>query len=76
MRIRPTRCRSCRAEIVFLDKPNKLGKMPVDWDSIEDEPTLCGENTLFDHALHRSHHATCPDAEERRKRYAGRRGSR
>lgn len=58
---RITRCRSCRARIVFLK--TVAGKaMPVDADTVEtDEKT-------FDHERHVSHFATCPEANKFRRR--------
>lgn len=61
-----TKCRSCEAAVVWLR--TKRGKpILVDWDSIEDEETLRGENTTFRFGIHRTHFATCPQANDWRR---------
>jgi len=58
---RITRCRACRARIIFL--PTSTGKqMPVNADSVEPE------DDEFDHAKHESHFATCKAADKFRRR--------
>lgn len=59
---RITRCRSCRARIIFLETTTGK-KIPVDADTVEPE------DEQFDNARHESHFATCPQADQfRRKR--------
>lgn len=55
-------CGSCRALIVWFKTPQGR-KMPVDEETVR--PTD-GENDL-DLSRHRSHFATCPDANKHRK---------
>lgn len=58
--LQPLKCRSCGARIVFL--VTSTGKaMPVDADTVQ--PT----DLAFDHQRHRSHYATCPNANDWRK---------
>jgi hypothetical protein len=54
-----SKCKSCNAEIVWL-KSGTGRNVPVDAE------TYHGEDG-FDHKLHRSHFATCPDADKFRK---------
>ena len=57
-------CRSCQARIVWLK--TAAGKsMPVD-DATVDEG-----DEMFDHTKHKSHFATCPNADKHRKRSRG-----
>lgn len=57
---RITRCRSCRAQIVWLK--TEAGKnMPVDADTVKPE------DEAFDSAVHISHFATCPNASQHRR---------
>lgn len=57
---RITRCRSCRARIIWLT--TEAGKnMPVDADSVEPE------DEQFDSDKHVSHFATCPNAQQHRR---------
>lgn len=57
---RITRCRSCRARIIFL--PTAAGgRMPVDADTVE------AEDDEFDHKRHVSHFRTCKDADKFRR---------
>lgn len=57
---RITRCRSCRAKIIFL--PTAAGKsMPVDADSVKPE------DEEFDAKKHISHFSQCPNANQHRK---------
>lgn len=57
---RITRCRSCRARIIFL--PTSLGKtMPVEADTVEPE------DEEFDGSRHESHFAKCPAANQHRR---------
>lgn len=54
------RCKSCGAEVVwFFTK--KGGRMPVD------ASTVCASDTKLNLQYHRSHFATCPDADKHRK---------
>jgi hypothetical protein len=58
---RIVRCSSCRAQIIWLKTP--AGKnMPVDADTVEPE------DTELDLSRHKSHFATCPNANQHRKR--------
>lgn len=58
---RITRCKSCRARIVWLK--TVTGKnMPVDADTVE------ADDETFDSSRHVSHFATCPDANQHRRR--------
>jgi hypothetical protein len=57
---RITRCRSCRAQIIWLK--TAAGKnMPVDADSVE------AEDQEFQPGRHVSHFSTCPQADQHRK---------
>jgi hypothetical protein len=64
------KCRSCGAYIVWLK--TKAGKnMPVDADSLDDVDleAEAGEMPLFDpSAGHISHFATCPNADQHRRK--------
>lgn len=52
---RITRCRSCRARVIFLE--TEAGKsMPVDADTVDPG------DRLYDSSKHESHFRTCPDA--------------
>lgn len=63
--MRVTNCRSCQASIVWL--PTRTGaRMPVDVDGVLED------DTEFDAARHKSHFATCPQAEQHRKARNGR----
>ena len=54
-----SKCRSCNAEIVwFSTKGGKL--IPVDAETYHGE-------TKYDSTVHRSHFATCPNADQHRK---------
>ena len=59
---RITRCRSCRARIVWLKTENNKN-MPVDADTVEpdDEIFVPGGDMI-------SHFATCPNANQHRRR--------
>lgn len=58
---RITRCRSCRARIVFLK--TEAGKaMPVDADTVEPA------DQEFEYGRHESHFASCPGAQQFRRR--------
>jgi hypothetical protein len=58
---RIVRCSSCRARIVWLK--TEAGKnMPVDADTVEPE------DELFDSSRHKSHFATCPNANQHRRK--------
>lgn len=57
---RITRCKSCRARIIFLQ--TGTGKlMPVDADSVEPD------DEVFDRERHISHFAVCPAANQHRR---------
>lgn len=58
---RITRCRSCRARIIWL-KTSAGKNMPVDADTVEPE------DQEFDSTRHQSHFATCPNADHHRKK--------
>lgn len=53
------KCRSCGAEIVWL-RTKSGNNMPVDAETVDHN------DYMFDPAKHRSHFATCPDADEHR----------
>ena len=53
-------CKACGALMVFLSTRSGK-KMPVDASSIE------AHELMFDHTKHKSHFATCPEAEQFRK---------
>ena len=58
---RIVRCRSCRAMIIWL--PTAKGKnMPTDADTVRPE------DDEFDSDEHVSHFATCPDANQHRRK--------
>jgi hypothetical protein len=54
-------CRSCKKPIVFL-RTAKGAMMPVDAETVKDG------DILFDGSYHKSHFATCPNAEKWRKK--------
>lgn len=55
-------CRSCHAEIKWMK--TEAGKnIPVDIDSVDDRGA-----TIFDPDTMISHFATCPDADQHRKK--------
>lgn len=57
---RITRCRSCRAQIIWFKTP--AGKnMPVDADTVEPE------DEELDLERHVSHFRTCPQADQHRR---------
>jgi hypothetical protein len=58
---RITRCKSCRARIIFLET-EAGGKMPCDADTVEPD------DEQFVPKRHVSHFATCPDAGKYRRR--------
>lgn len=58
---RITRCRSCRARIIWFTTPAGK-KMPVDADTVEPD------DDELDLSRHESHFATCPNANLHRKR--------
>lgn len=57
---RITRCKSCRAMIVWL-KTSTGANMPVDADSV------APEDVEYEHGRHVSHFGTCPNAGQHRK---------
>ena len=58
---RIVRCSSCRAKIIWFKTP--AGKnMPVDADTVE--PT----DDALDLSRHKSHFATCPNANQHRRK--------
>jgi hypothetical protein len=58
---RITRCRSCNAKIIWFETP--AGKrMPVDADTVE------ADDTELDLDRHQSHFASCPNADQHRRR--------
>lgn len=58
--LRITRCKSCRAEIIWL--PTPAGKrMPVDAHSVKPE------DAEFEWGRHVSHFSSCPNAHEHRR---------
>lgn len=57
---RITRCKSCRARIIFL-KTSTGKTMPTDADTVEPS------DQLFDANKHKSHFATCKKASDFRK---------
>ena len=78
--MKPTICKSCGAEIIFIDT-NKGSKMPCDPDSyspdeleptdmvVTDEGRVCfAKNAEARSVCYISHFATCPDAEAHRKK--------
>lgn len=54
------KCRSCDAAVVWL-VTDRGKSMPVDAE------TVAVDDTTFDPRKHRSHFATCPDANQHRK---------
>lgn len=61
---RITRCRSCKARIIFL-RTSSGKAMPVEADSVEPE------DETFEAGRHESHFAKCPAASKFRKRANG-----
>lgn len=59
---RITRCRSCRAQIIFLPTTAAGKSMPVNAD------TVAPSDAEYVPDRHISHFATCPDAKAFRKR--------
>jgi hypothetical protein len=57
---RITRCRSCRAKIIWF-KTEGGRNMPVDADTVEPD------DDEWDPPRHISHFATCPNADKHRK---------
>jgi hypothetical protein len=58
---RITRCKSCRARIVWLKTP--AGKnIPVDADTVE------ADDEVYEHGKHVSHFSTCPDSPSWRRK--------
>lgn len=56
------KCRSCSEYIVWVK--TEAGKnMPVDADSFDE-----GDELVYDHSKHISHFATCPNADQHRKK--------
>lgn len=53
-------CKSCGKEIRWL-KTRDDKNMPVDAE------TVGRDETIFDHAKHKSHFATCPNANQHRR---------
>lgn len=58
---RITRCRSCRAKIIWF-KTDAGKNMPVDADTVE------ADDDELDLSRHVSHFATCPNANQHRRR--------
>lgn len=58
---RITRCKSCRAKIIWF-KTDAGRNMPVDADTVE------ADDEELDLERHVSHFATCPQANQHRKR--------
>lgn len=58
---RITRCRSCRARIIWFETPRGK-KMPVDADTVE------ADDDELDLSRHQSHFASCPNAGQHRRR--------
>jgi hypothetical protein len=58
---RIVRCSSCRAKIIWF-KTEAGNNMPVDADTVEPE------DEELDLTRHKSHFATCPNANQHRKR--------
>lgn len=58
---RITRCKACRARIIFL--PTAAGKkIPVDADTVD------AEDEGYEHGKHVSHFSSCPDADKFRSK--------
>lgn len=65
-----SRCRSCDESIVWM-RTNTGKNMPVDADTVDEADLETTEDgaPLFDHQKgHVSHFATCPHADEHRRR--------
>jgi hypothetical protein len=58
---RIARCRSCNAQIVWF-KTSSGSNMPVD------ESTVEADDVALDLTRHKSHFATCPNADHHRKK--------
>lgn len=58
---RITRCKSCRARIVWLITVNGRN-MPTDADTVE------AHDTEFEYGRHVSHFSTCANADQHRKK--------
>ena len=58
---RITRCKSCRARIVWL-KTVAAKNIPVDADTVEPG------DEVYEHGRHVSHFSTCPQSDQWRKR--------
>lgn len=52
---RITRCRACRARIIFLQSPTSERMVPVDADTVEDG------DEVYESGRHVSHFTTCSD---------------
>jgi hypothetical protein len=59
---RITRCRSCRARIVWLKTVAGNNMMPVDADTVE------AHDEVYEHGRHVSHFSTCANADQHRKK--------
>ena len=57
---RITRCKTCRARIIFLSTSSGK-KMPVDADTVE------ADDEEFDSSRHVSHFRTCKQADQHRR---------
>lgn len=66
--LKRVKCRSCGVEIVFL-RTKRGANTPVDGETVPADATHA---TGFDPRVHRSHFATCPEANKWRNR--GKRG--
>jgi len=66
-------CRSCGARIVW-GQTNRGKRIPIDLDSIPGAEPFSAENASrppavrFDPLVHTTHFATCPQADEHRRR--------
>lgn len=58
---RITRCKACRARIIFLDTSSGK-KIPVDADTVD------AEDEVYEHGKHVSHFSTCTEADKFRGR--------
>jgi hypothetical protein len=59
--LRITRCKSCRARIIYLQTNNNK-RMPVDADTVD------AEDEVYEQGKHVSHFSTCPNADEWRRK--------
>ena len=73
MTLKISRCRSCRAPIIWMI--TNMGKnIPVDPDDVDEADLEWGRTRrgtsapIFDPQAHTSHFATCPNADAHRKR--------